>query len=301
MSENQTFPIRAFFARLLGEELLAYLLHLRPMEWPIMTAHFLLGTLIAVGLHVPIKATVLGWFAFVALLNGGTLAINSAFDNDEGDVGYLRQPPKPPKYLLHVSVAMLVASAALGFLLPTVFAWSNLVCVIMAVLYSVPPVRLKARAGWDLIINCVGFGLLTPLAGWGLTGRPVTAGFLWVTIGFALLFGSLYPMTQIYQIEEDRSRGDRTMVIKMGETAALVFALIAALLAHGCFLAGLLLGGFHWIPVIVSLGAWLVVILPWLKNWRSWSMHQHENGMYRGLVAWAITDILLLILMWPRP
>ena len=26
---------------------------------------------------------------------------------------------------------------------------------------------------------------------------------------------------------------------------------------------------------------------------------QHEAGMYRGLVAWAITDISLLALMWP--
>lgn len=297
---TRSFPIRAFFARLLGEETLAYLLHLRPMEWPIMTAHFLLGTLVAVGLHLPIKGTLLGWFVFVALLNGGTLAINSAFDQDEGDVGYLRQPPKPPKYLFHVSLAMLVASAALGFVLPRVFAWSNLVCVVMAVLYSVPPVRLKARAGWDVIINCLGFGLLTPLAGWGLTGRPVSAGFWWVCVGFAFLFGSLYPMTQIYQIEEDRSRGDRTLVIQMGETAGLVFSLVTALLAHSCFFLGLWKEHFRMLPLLVSLLAWLVVILPWLKNWRSWTQHQHENGMYRGLAAWAVTDILVLILMWPR-
>lgn len=93
---ERLLPLRTAFARLLGEETLAYILHLRPLEWPIMTAHFLLGTFLAAGLDVPWQAGLLGWFAFVALLNGGTLAINSAFDNDEGDIGYLKQPPKPP-------------------------------------------------------------------------------------------------------------------------------------------------------------------------------------------------------------
>jgi lycopene elongase/hydratase (dihydrobisanhydrobacterioruberin-forming) len=296
---SSLLPARQFMQRLLGEQTVAYLLHLRPMEWPIMTAHFLLGTFIAVGLRLPWKATLLGWFIFVVLLNGGTLAINSAFDNDEGDIGYLRQPPKPPKYLLHISVLMLAASLLLGFLLPTVFAWSNAACVIMAVLYSVPPIRLKARAGWDMLINCVGFGLLTPLAGWGLTGRELNTAFVMAAIGFAFLFGSLYPLTQIYQIEEDRGRGDRTLVIKLGEAASLWLALVLAVLAHGFFGYGILRMQRNPLPVLISLAAWLIVLLPWLVKWRQWSPKQHEAGMYRALVAWAVTDISLLFLMWP--
>lgn len=264
-----------------------------------MTAHFLLGTLVAVGWALPWKALALGWLAFVALLNGGTLAINSAFDNDEGDIGYLRNPPKPPKYLFHVSAAMLVASLALGFLLPPVFAWSNAACVLMAVLYSVPPVRLKARAGWDMIINCIGFGLLTPLAGWGLTGLPLTTAFTLVAIGFAFLFGSLYPLTQIYQIEEDRSRGDRTLVIKLGEGASLWLALVLALAAHACFITGLLrMGRSPWM-LAFSLVAWLGVLVPWVVRWKSWAPARHEAGMYWALGAWAVTDLSLVLMMWP--
>ncbi len=40
---------RSLLNRLLGPKASAYVLHLRPMEWPIMTAHFLLGTLLAQG------------------------------------------------------------------------------------------------------------------------------------------------------------------------------------------------------------------------------------------------------------
>lgn len=296
---HRSYPIRAFLQRLLGEETLAYLLHLRPMEWPIMTAHFLLGTFLAAGWKMPLAAALLGWFAFVALLNGGTLAINSAFDQDEGDIGYLRQPPKPPKYLLHVSVLMLIASLVLGFLLPKVFAWSNAVCVVMAVLYSVPPVRLKARAGWDLAINCIGFGFLTPMAGWGLTGRPLSAAFTHLCIGFGFLFGALYPATQIYQIEEDRSRGDQTLVIRLGEARSLWLAVILALGAHLWFTSAILRSGGNPLFVLPSLAAWLAVMLPWLVRWRQWTPRQHETGMYRALAAWAVTDVSCLLLLWP--
>ncbi len=292
--------IRSRLERLLGPILMPYLLHLRPMEWPIMTAHFLLGTLLAVGGKLPLNATGYGWFVFVVLMNGGTLAINSAFDNDEGDIGYLKQPPKPPKYLFHVSAAMLFLSLGLGFLLPPLFAWSNAACVVMSFLYSVPPVRLKARAGWDVVINCLGFGLLTPLAGWGVTGRAPTAPFISLTLGFALLFGALYPLTQIYQIEEDRSRGDVTMVIKLGESLSLALALAMMVLAHGFFAWGILRSrpGLPWLAL--SLGCWLIVLVPWLINWRQWTPKRHEQGMYWALAAWAITDISVLVLMWPR-
>jgi 4-hydroxybenzoate polyprenyltransferase len=296
------FPLRRGFERLVGPRLMPYLLHLRPLEWPIMSAHFLLGSLIACGWPLPGRASLLGWFIFVVLLNGGTLAINSVFDQDEGDIGYLKAPPKPPPYLLQVSSLMLAAALGLGFLLPRVFAWSNAACVVMSVLYSVPPVRLKARAGWDLLINMVGFGALTPLAGWGISARPLPPWFIGVAVGFALLFGALYPATQIYQIEEDRARGDRTLVIRAGETASLWGAILLAVLAHACFAWSLFAFGreglLHWL--IPSLSGWLAVLIPWCLVWRKMTQKQHEAGMYWTLAAWAVTDLSLLLLFWPR-
>jgi len=184
-------------------------------------------------------------------------------------------------------------------MLPLPFALINLACVVMSVLYSVPPPRLKARAGWDLLINCVGFGLLTPLAGWALTGRPFSRAILLAALGFAFLFATLYPMTQIYQVAEDSRRGDRTLVIQLGVGRSLVLGLMAGLVAHACFLAAILAVGRSTLYLAPSLVAWLAVLLPWMKSWRSWTDHQHETGMYWGLGAWAITDLSLLALLWP--
>jgi len=293
------FPLRRFFESIIGPRAMPYLLHLRPLEWPIMSAHFLLGTLLAAGWTLMARPTLLGWFVFVALMNGGTLAINSAFDQDEGDIGYLKAPPKPPEHLVAFSSCLLGVSALVGFLLPLPFALINLGCVVMSVLYSVPPPRLKARAGWDLLINCVGFGLLTPLAGWALTGRPFSRPILLASVGFAFLFATLYPMTQIYQVAEDSRRGDRTLVIQVGVGRSLGLALVAALAAHGFFLAGILALGRDPRFLTPSLLAWVALLLPWLRGWRTWTDQQHEAGMYWGLAAWAVTDLTLLALLWP--
>ena len=59
-----------------------------------------------------------------------------------------------------------------------------------------------------------GLCLMTPLAGWTLTGRPFSSAILWAAAGFGLLFAALYPATQIYQVEEDQARGDRTLVVR---------------------------------------------------------------------------------------
>ncbi len=298
---------RALLTRWLGPTGAAYVLHLRPMEWPIMTAHFLLGTLVAVGWDLPWKRVLLGWFAFVVALNGATLALNSAFDQDEGDVGYLKHPPKPPKHLLGFSLALhgLGLAAAAPFLFgggsSPWFFHLLAACTVMSLLYSTPTIRLKARAGWDLLINCLGFGLMTPLAGWALTGRPFTAPMLAVAWGFAFLFAALYPTTQIYQIEEDRARGDRTLVIRIGVTHSLLLAQVAVYAAHILFLAALRSFGAR-SPLILlpSLAAWTFLFALWRQQGARWSIQRQEAGMYWALACWALTDVSLLVALWPH-
>jgi 1,4-dihydroxy-2-naphthoate octaprenyltransferase len=44
----------------------------------------------------------------------------------------------------------------------------------------------------------------------------------------------LYPLTQIYQLEADRAKGDRTLALWLGTRNAFRFALAAILLAGAC-------------------------------------------------------------------
>jgi hypothetical protein len=41
------------------------------------------------------------------------------------------------------------------------------------------------------------------------------------------------------------------------------------------------------------------VLLPWFGRHASWTAADHQRGMYRALTAWAITDVVvLLVFAW---
>ena len=110
-------------------------------------------------------------------------------------------------------------------------------CFVLSLAYSVPPLRLKAVAGADWIINMWGFGTLTPLAGWTATGLPIDLARWLVLLAFCPLFAALYPLTQLYQLEEDTRRGDRTLACVLGVRRSLDAAVAAAVLAFALFAA----------------------------------------------------------------
>jgi hypothetical protein len=124
--------------RLLPGDSFSYIMHMRPAEWPIMAAHTLLGYVLAVGLGGAVRGAALlpalGALAvWVLFLNGGTLAINSVFDKDEGDIGYLNAPPPLPRYLLAFSVALLVGGQLLALALPPAYQIAYAICFVLSV------------------------------------------------------------------------------------------------------------------------------------------------------------------------
>jgi 4-hydroxybenzoate polyprenyltransferase len=242
-------------------------------------------------------AALLALVLWVVFLNGGTLALNSVYDKDEGDIGYLRAPPRVPPRLLHFSLVLLGIGQLLSFALPPGYRVAYAVCFAMSVLYSVPPFRFKAVAGIDWIINMIGFGTLTPYAAWAATGRPLDVGHSLVLLAFCPLFAGLYPLTQLYQFEEDQRRGDRTLALILGMGLSLTVALWCVLMAFLLFAAAAVaLEVPGRIALLVpALGAWAWVLIPWRMRHARWTPEQHQLGMYRGLAAWAITDIVVVL------
>jgi 4-hydroxybenzoate polyprenyltransferase len=197
-------------------------------------------------------------------------------------------------------------------------------CVVLSLLYSHPVARWKARPGLDLAVNMVGYGGATTLAGL-LAGAAATNGLAassgtalapaawWLVGGFALLFGSFYPLTQIYQIAEDRRRGDRTLATALGTERALGLAVALGGLATVCLLTAVArnhtvtaapaepatvqiraLALVIW-PLAAALAAWLGHLTWWLLRVHGTRNVDHERGMYRALALWAIVDVALLV------
>lgn len=307
-------------ARRLGRRLLGpsfdYLLFLRPRQWPILTAQLAVG-LLAVptldeafvmrwtqpGMPAPARPDALlwAWLAWVLCLNGGTLAYNSAHDRDVDDIAYLRAPPPPPPRLAAFALLLMAAGLVPALLVSPRFAAVAAACVLLSVAYSHPATRWKGVPGLDLAVNAVGYGAGTTLAGL-LAGRaaaglpdawPQGGGWL-LSGGFALLFGSFYPMTQLYQIAPDRARGDRTLATALGATRALDLALLLAAGAAALLLA---LPGPRAAPQLVlgaALAAWFLAAAAWRRLARRLTPRQHEARMYTALVLWALIDAAVL-------
>jgi 4-hydroxybenzoate polyprenyltransferase len=282
-----------------------YLLHTRPAEWPIMAAHTLVGYFLAVGLAGAahgerLVPALLGVAIWVVCLNGGTLALNSAYDRDEGDVAYLRRPPPPPVHLAGFGLALMVLGLLGSLVLPGQYRAAYAVCLLLSVLYSVPPFRLKAVAGADWVINMWGFGTLTPYAGWTATALPVDLSAGLVLLAFCPLFAALYPLTQLYQLEEDSRRGDRTFAQILGIRGSLLIAIGAAVVAFALFVAAGVRAAWgagdiwRWGGLGVCALGWGAVLVPWLRRYHLMSVSDHQRGMYRALGAWALTDAVVV-------
>jgi chlorophyll synthase len=278
----------------------SYLLHLRPKSFAVVAGHLAVGYALA----LPVAEWTSHWLKLIAaaglwaiFLNGGTLAYNSAYDNDEGDIGYLDNPPKPPKYLWLFSLALMFAGGGLAFLVSRNFAYAYLACLAMSLMYSCPPLRLKARAGWDMLINVLGYGALTTFGGWASVSGEVSPFIIIICAGYAFLFGALYPLTQIYQYDEDKSRGDRTFAILLGPKWSLRFALFCALAAFGAFVWSVTLRDGAVIWLAPALAAWLMVLVPWIFRGRA---YPEKQGMYRALWAWGLTDILVIVAIYSK-
>ncbi len=285
----------------------------RPGQWPILTGQFLLAVMLvsprAAGGGCWLNAASLlvlacSWLVWVVMLNGGTLAFNSAYDRDTGAVAYLPDPPDPPAGLGPAAAVFMASGALLGWLvIGPGFGLIVAVCVVLSVLYSHPLVRLKSRPGLDLATNMVGYGAGTTLAGIlagtaaylglppgtcatepgslfslpavdlpalsGGAGQQLSQALAgskgWLVAGFGLLFGSFYPATQIYQIGQDLQRGDRTLTTSLGPRRSLVLAVLLGLAAGAAFVLAWQGSWNHWSVLLPVLASAL-----WLGHFLRW-------------------------------
>jgi len=213
----------------------------------------------------------------------------------------------PPPGLALFGLLVMAAGFPVALRLPGEAGALYAVCAVLSVLYSVPPVRLKAVAGADWLVNMAGFGLLTPYVGWILTGRALTSPGWKVMVAFALLFGALYPLTQLYQLAEDRRRGDRTLAVALGPSRSLAVAVATAVAAFAGFGWAAATSGWgtapgalaRWTALAAAALAWAVVLGPWWRGRATMGPAEHQAAMHRALAAWAVTDMAVLF-AWAR-
>jgi 4-hydroxybenzoate polyprenyltransferase len=260
--------------------------HLRlPFQF-VFAPIFLWGWLLSGG-----HGTVQVALAFIALhvfLYGGTTAFNSYFDRDEGPVSGLEQPPPVPSALLPFSLAWKGLGWLLAALVNLPFALAYTGYLVLSIAYSHPRVRLKARPIVSLLVISLGQGALVFLGAWGAARGEVASlvsptGLAGMAVA-ALLVLSFYPLTQIYQIDEDRSRGDRTLAVAWGPAACFAVAIVCQLVG-GLAMVALLYARYGLADALVvgaGLLAQVLILLRWTARFAP------------GRIVWNYRRVLLL-------
>ncbi|GAB3929923.1 UbiA family prenyltransferase [Larkinella terrae] len=176
------------------------------------------------------------------LLYPASNAYNSYFDKDEGSIGILETPPPVDKTLFYVAWTLDILALVAGVWIGWPFVVYLLIYGLISKAYSHPAIRLKKYPviSW-LVIGLFqgGFTYLMTLQAIDqlpvreLThARPLVAALL-----CTLNLLAIYPITQVYQHEEDGRRGDLTMSRLLGIRGTFVNTVIWFALS---------LGGFYW-------------------------------------------------------
>jgi 1,4-dihydroxy-2-naphthoate octaprenyltransferase len=209
------------------------LIHLRLHFQLLLAPVFLWGWLVAGG--GASWSVVVAFVALHVFQYAGATAFNSYYDRDEGPVGGLEHPPPVEPALLPVALGMKVVGAVLAALVngPFLIVYAGFAGLSLA--YSHPRVRLKAHPWGSLLTVGIGQGVLAFLGAWAATRGELdsvhsTDGALGA-VAATLLILAVYPLTQLYQVDEDAARGDRTIAVAWGARACFLFAL-------GCLLIG---------------------------------------------------------------
>lgn len=149
---------------------------------------------------------------------------NSYMDRDTSPIGGLKNPLQPTRQLFVVTVIMDVASVLLSLSVSRVFAIGIIFYILASRAYSYRKIRLKKFpiTGYLTVIifqGAVTFFLVYHGSSRNLTFHvPVLA-----MIASSLLIGGFYPLTQIYQHEEDRKDGVNTISNLLGYNGTFIF------------------------------------------------------------------------------
>ncbi len=229
---------------------------------------------------VSISNTVIVFVALHFFIYPGSNIYNSYMDKDTGSIGGLKNPPPVTPKLYYASIIC----DATGLLLCSLTGWQNMLLMSLYVAfskaYSWRGIRLKKYplVSW-LVIAFFQGGYTFMLAKMVAENNTQIAWFnaqniLAMTIA-SLLIGGSYPLTQIYQHDEDSSRGDYTISYRLGIKGTFIFTLVmflgsATLLYYYFSTYGRIIDFFIFsgclAPVMVYFLYWFLITLRDPKN-----------------------------------
>lgn len=273
-----------------------HIVHLRLPFMLTLAPIFLWGALLSGGRWG--SATTAAFVALHLFLYPAATAFNSAYDKDRGPVSGLERPPQAPPGLLGFAIVLAVAGAAAAALAGLRFLLLYGLVALWTAAYSHPATRWKSSPWKSSAAIALGQGALGFAAGWAAAAPldPGSEALYAGAAGAALTALGLYPSTQVFQVQEDRQRGDRTLALALGPAGALRFG--AACLAAGGAITAWLVERRFGPPDAVLIALGYAALIVSLERLARRSRRAEEAGLYRPamrITRWATAGFLLFL------
>jgi 1,4-dihydroxy-2-naphthoate octaprenyltransferase len=202
---------------------------------------------------------------------------NSYFDKDEKSIGGLKNPPPVTRGLYYLSLLFDAIALVLGFLkISLLFAVLLLIYGLVSKAYSHPSIRLKKFPIGGLLTVSVFQGFFTFLMcyiginNYGIENLWNSRVMVPAILSSIILLGT-YPMTQIYQHEEDAARGDKTISLMLGIKGTFIFVLVVFTLATAGYVTYFYSFYSLWFGEIFLLSLFPVVVFFLIWFFRVWN------------------------------
>ena len=181
-------------------------------------------------------------------------AYNSYMDNDKGSIGVVEKPMTPTKQLFYVSIFLDSIGLISAFFISYYFALALMLYIAASRSYSYRGIRLKKYPIISFITAIVfQGGVVYVMVHHGSSVvKPVNFSFL-PAVASMLMVGSFYPLTQIYQHDQDKNDGVITLSMKLGYTGTFVFSAI-------CYFLSMVFMGYYFAENL-ELDRFLVLML----------------------------------------
>jgi 1,4-dihydroxy-2-naphthoate octaprenyltransferase len=217
---------------------------------------------------------------------------NSYHDKDTGPVGGLASPPKVSQELLFLIILFDILTIIASYFLGWIFLSWVVAYVLASKAYSWPAIRLKADPilGTAIVVVLQGAGTYyMVLAGLGICACEYgNAEHILYGLGATITLLGNYPLTQIYQHEEDALRGDETLSQHLGVEGTFRWAMGFTGLG-GVIIGTLLFLDFGWIAplllLIFQLPAQIHLMQWYLASKKDSAAVNHKNAMRMNQLA----------------
>lgn len=199
---------------------------------------------------------------------------NSYIDKDEESIGGLEKPPMPTKNLFYTTLVLdALALILASWLISVLFALCLLLYILASRAYSSKQIRLKKYPLLGFLVVVIFQGAFTYYTSMvGITGEPLALNkeTLFILLGCSFQIAGAYPLTQIYQHQQDLKDGVVTMSYKLGYKGTFIFTALMFVICNIFYFlyfnskhseASFFMIQVFFLPIVVYFGYWFYLVI----------------------------------------